>query len=304
MTSTMTSDVTPAAPGRRTRPFYWSVRRELWENRSVYIAPLIAAGVVLVGVLVSALHLIHFRVSSQGVSRDALESLPPDAPYMTAAFVIYVAALLVGVFYSLGALHGERRDRSILFWKSLPVSDTTTVLAKAAVPLVVLPVVGFVLIAAVQLVILVIGLISALVSGQDTAAAGAPVPLLGIIGSELYQLAATIPWYAPVWGWLLMVSAWTRHRRPGLWGLGAPLAACVLERLALGTSHLAALIGHRLGDVSSLAFDHTGHGPGLDFQPPMDPVKFLTSPELWIGLVVAAAFLAAAVWLRRRQEPI
>ena len=65
-----------------------------------------------------------------------------------------LTAFLVGVFYCLDALHGERRDRSILFWKSLPVSDLTTVLAKASVPCRVLPPRAFALALATQLMLL------------------------------------------------------------------------------------------------------------------------------------------------------
>ena len=39
------------------RPFYWSVRRELWENRSLFIAPLVAAGIVLLALILRAMHL-------------------------------------------------------------------------------------------------------------------------------------------------------------------------------------------------------------------------------------------------------
>ena len=48
-------------PMRTTRPFYWSVRRELWDNPSIYVAPLIAAGVVLLGCLLSGYRLPQMR---------------------------------------------------------------------------------------------------------------------------------------------------------------------------------------------------------------------------------------------------
>ena len=136
-----------------TRPFYWSVRRELWENRSIYLAPLIVAGVVLFGFVISAFGLPRRR-------RDALLLDPAqqraaiEKPYDVAAMMIMFTAFIVGVFYCLDALHGERRDRSILFWKSLPVSDLTTVLSKAIIPLVVLPLLTFAIIVATQLIML------------------------------------------------------------------------------------------------------------------------------------------------------
>src|SRR6202140_5345961 len=124
--------------GSETRPMYWSVRRELWENRSIYIAPLVVAAVVLLGFLISTIHL-------QDKMRAALALDPMkqheliERPYNFAALLLMGTTFVVAVFYCLDALHGERRDRSILFWKSLPVSDVTTVLAKASIPLVILP---------------------------------------------------------------------------------------------------------------------------------------------------------------------
>ena len=116
-----------------TRPFYWAVRRELWENRSIYIAPLAVAAAALFGYLIATM---GYAMSTTNMAQRhaALKE-----PYSLATALIMAAAFVVSIFYSLEALHSERRDRSILFWKSLPVSDLTTVLSKATIPLVVLP---------------------------------------------------------------------------------------------------------------------------------------------------------------------
>src|ERR1700736_3532404 len=144
--------MTPAVVSA-TRPMYWSVRRELWENRSIYIAPLAAAAIAMLG----------FLISLYWLPRD-MRALPPldpahqcvalATPYSHVAMVLMLTGVLVGIFYCLDALHGERRDRSILFWKSLPVSDLTTVLSKSIIPLAVLPVIPFAIIVATQLVML------------------------------------------------------------------------------------------------------------------------------------------------------
>ena len=139
----------PATP----QPFYWSVRRELWENRSIYVAPILVAIVVLFGFLVSTIGLPERRrevlLLDPAKARAAIE-----APYDMAAIMLILTAFIVGVFYCLDALYGERRDRSILFWKSLPVSDRTTLLSKATIPLVVLPLVTFAIVVATQLVMM------------------------------------------------------------------------------------------------------------------------------------------------------
>src|ERR1700691_2456673 len=110
--------IAPGAPAE-TRPLYWSVRRELWENRSIYIAPLAAAAVFLFGDLLSLVwlpHSMHELVETHSTPQRIVLAMP----YAHAGMLLMVTGFLVGIFYSLDALHGERRDRSILFWKSLP----------------------------------------------------------------------------------------------------------------------------------------------------------------------------------------
>src|SRR5215469_4938303 len=121
-----TLEVTPAAiPAMRL--LYWSVRRELWEYRSIYLAPLAAGGVFLFGFLVTAPHLASTmrKASAMAGMHEGLAQ-----PYDMASGFLMATAMFVGAAYCLGALYNERRDRSILFWKSLPISDTTAVLGK------------------------------------------------------------------------------------------------------------------------------------------------------------------------------
>src|SRR5688572_10246532 len=110
------------------RPMYWSIRRELWENRSIYLAPLITIAVILFAFLFSTIRLPQklrtLSALAPGKQHEALVM-----PYSAAAGLTIMVAFIVGAYYCLDALHGERRDRSILFWKSLPVSDRTAVLA-------------------------------------------------------------------------------------------------------------------------------------------------------------------------------
>src|SRR5438034_2900565 len=147
-----------------TQPIYWSVRRELWENRSIYVAPLVVAVVVLFGFLISTIGMPERR---QGVLLldPAHQRAAIEAPYDIAAMMLIFTAFIVGVFYCLDALHSERRDRSILFWKSLPVSDLTTVLSKASVSLVILPLTIFGIIVLVQFLMLLWSIAILLPSG-------------------------------------------------------------------------------------------------------------------------------------------
>src|SRR5437867_806740 len=147
-----------------TRPFYWSIRRELWENRSIYIAPLVVAAVQVLGFAISTIGLAERRravlLLDPAKQRAAIEQ-----PYDMVAMMMLFTVFIVGVFYCLDALHGERRDRSILFWKSLPVSDLTTVLSKITMPLVILPLITFAFTVCVQLIMLLMTSVNLTIHG-------------------------------------------------------------------------------------------------------------------------------------------
>jgi ABC-2 type transport system permease protein len=300
-----------AAPriSRATRPFFWSVRRELWESRSIYIAPLVVAGVFLFGFLISV---IRLSARAMNGSTDALSmhsvSLITPIPYAVAGVAIALTTILVAVFYCLGALHNERRDRSILFWKSLPVSDLTAVLAKASIPMVVLPVVAFVIVVVLQIIMMVLNTGSLLVRGLSPTMFWSELPLLRMQVVAFYTFVVTALWFAPVYAWLLLVSGWAR-RAPFLWAVLPPLALALLEKIAFNSSYVGSLLSYRLHGFSDAftngAFSQSNNSSGvLDPLSILDPVGFLETPGLWTGLVAAAALTAAAIWFRRRREPI
>ena len=273
-----------------TRPMYWSVRRELWENRSIYIAPLAVATLAMLGFLVSLIHL------SQNMRM--LTMLDPA----------HQLAVLVGVFYSLDALYSERRDRSILFWKSLPVSDLTTVLSKASIPLVILPLLVAVIILALQWIMLLLTTAVLMFSGVGAATFWSQLPLFQMQLGMLYGVAVLTLWWAPIYAWLMLVSGWVR-RAAFLWAVLPLLAISAVEKIAFHTSFFGSLLLSRLIGFAPNAFSFKmPNGAPIDphFIPlsQLTPGRFLSSPGLWVGLLVAATFLAAAVRLRHYREPL
>jgi ABC-2 type transport system permease protein len=290
-----------AAPA--TRPLYWSVRREIWENRSFYIAPLIVAGVVLFGFLISTIGMPERRRAALLLD-PAHQRAAIEAPYDVAAMMLLLTAFIVGVFYCLDALYGERRDRSILFWKSLPVSDRTTVLSKASIPLVVLPLLTFAIIVATQLMILLLSTAVLLPSGLS-ATTWPHLPLFQIWLVLPYGLITVALWHAPIYAWLLLVSGWVR-RAAFLWAVLPLFAIGVLEKIAFNTTYFALLLRYRLigGFTQAFVIPAKGSVPAGGPLTQITPWKFLSTPGLWIGLAFAAAFLAAAVRLRRSRGPI
>jgi ABC-2 type transport system permease protein len=224
-----------------------------------------------------------------------------ERPYDIAAMLLVATAVIVGVFYCLDALHGERRDRSILFWKSLPVSDLTTVLSKAAIPLVVLPAVTFVVIVATQLVMMLLANAALLVNGVPlTSWAQLPLAEQSIV--LLYGLIALALWHAPLYAWLLLISGWAR-RNVFLWAVLPLIVIQVVEKLAFNTSYIGSILKHRLTGFAAEAFAFGPH-PRIDSLAQLTPGRFLSTPGLWIGLAFAAAFLLAAARQRRYQGPI
>ena len=286
------------AHGAPTRPFYWSVCRELWENHSIYIAPLIVAAIILFGCLVGSFHMPELRRNALLLD-PAHQRAAIERPYDIAAMMLIFTAFIVGLFYCLDALHGERRDRSILFWKSLPVSDLTTALSKATIPLVVLPLVIFAIIVVTQFVMLLISTAALLKSGL----AGTTWANFNLFKQSLillYGLIAIALWHAPIYGWALLVSGWAR-RATFLWAVLPWLAIGFFEKITFGTSHFGSMLKDRLMGFAPQAFEFHTHTVDSAI---VTPASYLSTPGLWIGLAFAVVFIVAAVRLRRYRGPI
>jgi ABC-2 type transport system permease protein len=295
---------------------YWSIRRELWENRSIYIAPIAATIVFLVGYLLASTHLGTKMFQVSGGDPDAArDDVFVHALNANAAIVIGVSAI-VGFFYSLDALYSERRDRSILFWKSLPVSDLITIASKVAVPLVILPAVAFMVIVATQFFMLLMGSAVLAAHGQSVGELWSAASILTTWAVLLYMMLAMSLWYAPLVGWLLLISAWAQ-RLAILWAILLPFALCMIEKIGFNTVHLFTVVGQRIGGVFKTAFDSEAvnrvftegatsnpHSFEGIFGLTPNPVQFISSPALWIGLIVAVAMFAGAIRLRRAREAL
>jgi ABC-2 type transport system permease protein len=283
------------------RSMYWSIRRELWESRSIYIAPLAAAAVFLLGFLISTIRLPQ-KMRALSTLDPAHQREAIAMPYDMAAGLLMLTAMVVGAFYCLDALHGERRDRSILFWKSLPVSDLTMVLSKASIPFLVLPLLTFAITVVTQWIMLVLSTAVLRASGLNVATLWTQVSFFQMSMGLLYHLVTVHAlWHAPFYGWLLLVSAWAR-RAPILWAALPLLAIGAVEKIAFNTSNLAALLENRLSGGGAEAITMPGSFP-IDPMTHLTPGTFLSSSGLWIGLVFTAVCLAAAVRLRRYRGP-
>ena len=287
-----------------TRPWYWSVRRELWEYRFLYLAPVGVAAAYLLAFATGLPRHVP-AVVRQASALDAMQYRDVIArPYDFAGGLMMLVGILMSIFYCSDALHDERRDRSILFWKSLPVSDWTTVLAKASIPLIVIPLITFTVAVALEWIMALLTSATLAGHGLSVSRFWSELSFFQMSLLLLYHLfTAHAIWPAPVYAWLMLVSAWARRAVLLLAALPVIVIGAV-EMLLLQTSYFARMVAERL----------IGHIPDMSMGPdhmfptnPMihlAPVQYLLDPAVWAGLLVAAAFLALAVRLRRSHGPI
>ena len=273
---------------KRPAAFYWSMRRELWENRFIYVVPLIVAAVVLLGFTA------HLFGKPAGTSMRAIAM-----PYSLAASVILFSCWIIAFMYASDALTGERRDRSILFWKSMPVSDFTTVASKVTIALVALPLIGCAVAFATQLLMFATLSVVTRQGGDFWAPLGI---LLDMAPIMFYGMAIHALWFAPIVGYLLLVSAWAR-RAALLWAVVPPFAIFAFEYFALGTSSFAVALRYRFVGAMVEGFTRDALKTHITQVSQLDPVRFFTSRNLWLGLAFAAACIALAILVRRRREP-
>lgn len=321
----------------------WLLRREFWEYKgSMFLAPAVVAAllVVLVGATLGyglAAHGLPMHVTVNGVTvaRDAFgDSIPLSTKFMfaklaTGMYLSLAAPLFImlafAVFsYCLGSLYDERRDRSILFWKSLPVSDSMTVLSKVLTATLVAPLITIALATVAALVQLLIGCIGLAFNGVNLFG-----PVLSSANLYLSPLAlvAMLPVYAvwalPTVGWLMLVSSWARAK-PILWAIGVPVVALVIvkwisvamekfsgETLGL-LQYMSDLVSRiLLGVVPGIWFTFQGSVPaalrsgesGIELASVIGAsYGTLVGTDAWIGAVLGVAMLFGAVRMRRWRD--
>lgn len=314
----------------------WLLRREFWEHKGAFLwAPLAVGAALLLLVGGGFLYAMTFgsseTITVHGQNIVAIEGIPPALRYKIAHVVasgylglaapLFLVLTVVVFFYCLGALHDDRRDRSILFWKSLPLSDRDTVLSKAVTALVVAPLITIAIAVATGLGLLVLGMIGAAGKGVNLFA---PVLMQANLYLGPLYLLAFLPlyiiWALPTVGWLMLVSSWARSK-VFLWAVGIPLV------LALLMKWFNFIVGH----VSSTVIDidwffsevvvrglaglvpgiwlSQGHIEVINQQYGLDPSALLGLsystlgyPSTWIAAAVGCAMLYGAIRLRRWRD--
>jgi ABC-2 type transport system permease protein len=312
------------------------IKREYWEHRGGFLwTPIWITGVILALTVIGMITAEVFRANVHvhvGISLDSLRDSISAQDFASAGNALDVVQLVFGAipciglffvlfFYLLGALYDDRRDRSVLFWKSLPVSDSMTVASKALASLLLAPLLAFAVSTVAYLLFLVLVSLWTALHGLNVL----PAVLASHPFGMFWRLLLTIPvdalWALPTIGWLLFWSAFARSK-PFLWAVMLPILALFANWWfgllggphISGDLHLASILGRLLFSVmpGSWMNDKLGvEGPKGWFNPGGDHVigsfdpshlyGVMATPDLWIGVVAGLALLAGAIWFRRRR---
>lgn len=269
------------------KPWIAQIRREFWEYRSLWMVPLLAAAISLCSTVALAIRMSDLQYGPNGMFRynQTFGAPPGTDPLTVVVFVfsalIYGLGALAVAAYAFDCLYAERRDRSILFWKSLPVSDARTVLSKVAVALVVMPV-----------LLTVLAIVTNLLCGailSISPSPGSPVRTMWDIGRLLHAYGnlagvtlVNVLWYAPLVAYAMLASVLS-PKLPGVTGLVPPIVVVIVEKIVFDSSHALAWIGSRIATV-------------------YDVGRVLPSPQLWGGVVAAGLVIAVVIRLRRWRD--
>lgn len=298
------------------------VRREIWEHRSIWVTPAAVAAVVTLLVIAMVVAIGAFGEAMNADIGKVADMTAPENVRRAA-----LAAMLVGntsifvfamwfliVFYCLDALYAERRDKSILFWRSLPITDAETVVSKLIVVFLAIPLATFAAVAISSLLNLIIVSVWLLtVDASPARMIWGAVPLFDTWAAILSILLAMTIWMAPLIGWFLFVSAWAK-KGPLLRAV-LPIAMLpILEYIVFRSWNFGEAILTRLridtlpifDGVRRFGFDeddlHSMLSENISLVSWLDYGSFLTSLEVWAGIVICGLFAGGAVYLRRYRD--
>ena len=309
------------------------LKREFWEHRKTFFyLPLIIL-VLLTFFLIAAVGLVQIAGSDMIVSgsiqmneeglhhrseTNEYSNVPVNALFgeqvsqfallpdeqrerMLNSVYLLIATPLVPVLwvvvfmYFLTCLYDERKDRSILFWKSMPVSDAMTVIAKLLTGLVVVPAIYFMAMMALQFILFLTTVVVALgysVDTWQTFVAPAHIITRWLQMTAFFVFVAC--WCLPFFAWIVFVSSWARSI-PLVWVIGIPIVLVMLEALFTQGEWVRVFIKEHSfpgGLISRLS-----GGVSDMFQ------QFL-SIEFLVSLVLAALLVYGAVYFRGKADEL
>lgn len=296
------------------------IKREIWEHRSIYVTPIAIGGVMALATLTGSVSIgdhgdgVDMAILGLNNMPEAHRAAAITAVLSPLIVLFLLAMAAVSIFYTLDALYAERKDRSILFWRSLPLTDAETVLSKLLTGALAIPLVTLLILYATHLVVLCISSLWIWMKGANALhLIWAPLPLLDIWISSAYVLFSTALWYLPFAGWFLFVSGYVK-RSPLLLAFLPIVVLPMIEKIVFRSSYFAEVVFGRLtslpiskdGRALEEVLDNLKDGDFADAEfnilSYLDIGGFLSSPGLWGGIVVCALFVTAAIYVRRFRD--
>lgn len=295
------------------------IRRELWEHRSIYVTPLAIASIVTLGTLAMLLFAGGFAkeldvaiFGATNIASDADRQIALTGFFVGTSWVFLLAAMVLTVFYTLDSLYAERKDKSILFWRSLPITDAEAVISKLVTAIVVIPVVTVAAIVATHIVNLIVTSIWVSIKGADAGhLIWGSVPLLDNWLAALIVTLASAIWLSPFVGWFLFVSAFTK-RSPLLMAFMPLVLIPLLELIFFRSSIFAEAVFTRRGmnplfhgmDLEGFFDEDSLHinEEAVSLLAHLDVVQFLSSSSMWAGVIVCGLLTTAAIYVRRYRD--
>ncbi len=293
------------------------VKRELWEHRSLYLTPAVIALLMSLGTITgqtifSAFGQVVDLALLGGGNLGENERAAAVTAVMSFVTVFFVIGMwILTVFYALDALYAERKDRSILFWRSIPCTDFETVLSKLLTALIVIPLITFAFVIVTHLIVLLTSSIWISIQGGDGGhMIWSAAPLLDNWLATLIFLIAVPLWSSPFIGWFLFISAFTK-RGPFMMAVLPLFILPMLERIVFGSTVVAEAFYVRAWQIPLFKginptdfFDERSNSvpEAISLLDAMNLSGFLTSASFWTGIIVCGLFTTAAIYVRRYRD--
>lgn len=296
------------------------IQKECFENRGSVLWIPLSIGLLMMIITMGSL-LWHGDVAIQfndeginAISELDLATRHQIATVLLAGLSIpfFLTLSFVVIFFLAHALFDERKDRSILFWKSLPVSDQLTVSAKLLMALLIMPLTYWCMVVVTQIVVLSSISIFGFSEGVNLfSSLWQPGLILGQAFSLLTALLIHGLWMLPIYAWLLFCSSWA-PRSP----LMIAIAIVAIASLGLSIWEITST-GRPWHEFEPMVWlqERISQSPlPLNFQLTFDPavtvsqqsstflemLAYLGSGAMWLGVMVSVPLLAGAVYMRRR----
>ena len=309
------------------------VRREFWENKGAFrTTPLVIGGIILLAMIMSLVTFNHFDSEFQSLKELLRFIAQQDVELRTQiayginlemSVIFTMVQAFVVFFYLLGSLYDDRKDRSILFWKSLPASDTLTIASKLITAMFLAPLIFWIVYVLTHILIMLLFSVVVMMLGENPwtlfISLGSPFEAWSLVLASYFAQSF---WALPLYGWLMLVSAFA-PRIPLLFAILPPVILGVLElwidflKTFTLNDNLFGLFGHWFANspvilsidinTDNEGVDAIGAALGIPLTGDYDHavtvpnmLDRLFSTDMLIGLAIAAVFFAATLWLRRR----